>query len=132
MKSDLSRRDVLKLGSIAQFSAPVARTGRPWGARRRRRFLRRRRLPGPMPRENTACPRCLTTYNALEPLYDEKTLRLHYDKHHATYVTGLNEALQKLAAARKTNDYRSIQSLCDCNWPSTAAATSCTRSSGTP
>ena len=63
--------------------------------------------------ENTAWPRCLTSHNALEPLYDEKTLRLHYTKHHAPAVTGLNEALQKLAAARKTNDYRSIQSLCD-------------------
>jgi len=48
-------------------------------------------------------------YDALEPLYDEKTLRLHHDKHHAAYVKGLNEALQKLEAARKANDYNAIQ-----------------------
>jgi Fe-Mn family superoxide dismutase len=50
-------------------------------------------------------------YNALEPLYDEQTLRIHHDKHHAAYVKGLNEALQKLAAARKTADYSTIQGL---------------------
>jgi Fe-Mn family superoxide dismutase len=50
-------------------------------------------------------------YNALEPLYDEKTLRIHHDKHHAAYVKGLNEAIQKLEAARKANDYSSIQAL---------------------
>jgi superoxide dismutase, Fe-Mn family len=48
-------------------------------------------------------------YNALEPLYDEKTLRLHHDKHHAAYVKGLNDALQKLEAARKANNYSDIQ-----------------------
>jgi Fe-Mn family superoxide dismutase len=50
-------------------------------------------------------------YNALEPLYNEQTLRLHHDKHHAAYVKALNEALQKLEAARKTNDYSTIQGL---------------------
>jgi Fe-Mn family superoxide dismutase len=50
-------------------------------------------------------------YNALEPLYDEKTLRIHHDKHHAAYVKGLNEALQKLEVARNANDYSSIQGL---------------------
>ena len=33
-------------------------------------------------------------YNALEPLYDEQTVRLHHDKHHAAYVTNLNAALE--------------------------------------
>lgn len=50
-------------------------------------------------------------YNALEPLYDEQTLRIHHDRHHAAYVKGLNEALQKLEAARKANDYSTIQGL---------------------
>jgi Fe-Mn family superoxide dismutase len=50
-------------------------------------------------------------YKALEPLYDEKTLHLHHDKHHAAYVKGLNEALQKMEAARRTGDFSAIQSL---------------------
>jgi Fe-Mn family superoxide dismutase len=33
-------------------------------------------------------------YNALEPHIDEQTMHLHHDKHHATYVTNLNNALQ--------------------------------------
>ncbi len=33
-------------------------------------------------------------YNALEPHIDEQTMHLHHDKHHAAYVTNLNNALQ--------------------------------------
>src|SRR5690554_777194 len=35
-------------------------------------------------------------YDALEPLYDEETLRIHHDKHHAKYVKNFNEAVSKL------------------------------------
>ena len=34
-------------------------------------------------------------YNALEPHIDEQTMRIHHDKHHATYVKNLNTALEK-------------------------------------
>ena len=34
-------------------------------------------------------------YNALEPHIDEQTMRIHHDKHHATYVKNLNAALEK-------------------------------------
>jgi superoxide dismutase, Fe-Mn family len=37
-------------------------------------------------------------YNALEPHIDEQTMRLHHDKHHATYVNNLNGALEKHSA----------------------------------
>lgn len=33
-------------------------------------------------------------YNALEPFIDEQTLRIHHDKHHNTYVTNLNKAIE--------------------------------------
>ena len=32
-------------------------------------------------------------YNALEPHIDEQTMRIHHGKHHQTYVTNLNTAL---------------------------------------
>lgn len=32
-------------------------------------------------------------YNALEPYIDEATMHIHHDKHHATYVKNLNDAL---------------------------------------
>lgn len=35
------------------------------------------------------------SFDALEPHIDAKTMEIHHDKHHATYVTKLNEALEK-------------------------------------
>jgi superoxide dismutase, Fe-Mn family len=34
-------------------------------------------------------------YNALEPFIDEKTMQIHHDLHHGTYVNKLNAALEK-------------------------------------
>jgi Fe-Mn family superoxide dismutase len=34
-------------------------------------------------------------YSALEPYIDEKTMHLHHDMHHGTYVKNLNTALEK-------------------------------------
>ena len=34
-------------------------------------------------------------YAALEPTIDEATMKLHHDKHHQTYVTNLNGAVEK-------------------------------------
>ncbi|MBV9453971.1 MAG: superoxide dismutase [Rubrobacter sp.] len=42
-------------------------------------------------------------YNALEPYIDEQTMHLHHEKHHQTYVTNLNTALEKHPEADKGN-----------------------------
>ncbi|NLX00959.1 MAG: superoxide dismutase [Syntrophomonadaceae bacterium] len=48
-------------------------------------------------------------YDALEPYYDEETLRLHHGKHHQSYVDGLNKAETQLAEARSRSDYGLIK-----------------------
>jgi len=34
-------------------------------------------------------------YDALEPTIDAQTMTIHHDKHHATYITNLNAAVEK-------------------------------------
>ena len=51
-------------------------------------------------------------YDALEPYYDQETLTIHHDKHHAGYVKGLNDAEAKLADALKSNDFTGAKELC--------------------
>jgi Fe-Mn family superoxide dismutase len=50
-------------------------------------------------------------YGALEPHYAAGTLELHHGKHHAAYVKGVNEALEKLGAARASGDLGAIVGL---------------------
>lgn len=50
-------------------------------------------------------------YSALEPHYEARTLELHHDKHHATYVEGANTAAEKLAAAREDESFDHIVEL---------------------
>lgn len=39
-------------------------------------------------------PKLPYAYDALEPHIDEETMHLHHEKHHNTYVNGLNDALE--------------------------------------
>jgi len=48
-------------------------------------------------------------YNALEPHYDEQTVRLHHDAHHKAYVDGLNNAEARLAEARAKSDFSLVK-----------------------
>lgn len=48
-------------------------------------------------------------YDALEPHIDQRTMRIHHDKHHAGYVKGLNSALAALAEARASGDASLVQ-----------------------
>ena len=50
-------------------------------------------------------------YNALEPHYDEATVKLHHDIHHAGYVKGLNAAEEKMKQALDSGDYASIKAI---------------------
>jgi Fe-Mn family superoxide dismutase len=50
-------------------------------------------------------------YGALEPHYSGEILELHHDKHHAAYVKGANSTLEKLEAARDSDDFDAIVGL---------------------
>lgn len=50
-------------------------------------------------------------YNALEPAISTETMTIHHTKHHATYVTNLNAALEKLDAALSSGDVSGIIAL---------------------
>jgi superoxide dismutase, Fe-Mn family len=50
-------------------------------------------------------------YDALEPAYDAKTLQLHYQKHHSSYVETLNTTLGRIEDARKNGDFSEIKPL---------------------
>ncbi|NHU85583.1 superoxide dismutase [Kocuria sp. JC486] len=43
-------------------------------------------------------------YAALEPHISARIMELHHSKHHNTYVTGANTALEKMAEARENGD----------------------------
>jgi superoxide dismutase, Fe-Mn family len=54
-------------------------------------------------------PELSYAYNALEPYISEEIMRLHHDKHHRSYVEGLNKAEVNLKKARDNNDFSLIK-----------------------
>ena len=62
--------------------------------------------PPAAPAEVHKLPALGYDYDALEPFLDAETLKLHHDKHHATYVAKLNQALEKqpTLASRSLDD----------------------------
>jgi superoxide dismutase, Fe-Mn family len=50
-------------------------------------------------------------YGALEPHVSGRIMELHHDKHHATYVKGANEALERLDEARLKGDFTRLAAL---------------------
>lgn len=50
-------------------------------------------------------------YDALEPHLSSETLALHHGAHHAAYVKGANETLDKLKDARRSSEFEHIGQL---------------------
>ncbi|BFZ54816.1 Superoxide dismutase [Mn], mitochondrial [Savitreella phatthalungensis] len=62
--------------------------------------------PSTFVRNKHTLPALPYEYNALEPAISEQIMKLHHQKHHQTYVTNLNAAEEKLAAAVNANDVK--------------------------
>jgi superoxide dismutase, Fe-Mn family len=76
MNSDLNRRHFVKLATLAAAAAAV--------------------LPAHAAAGKLAeLPKLAFGLDALEPHIDAKTMEIHHGKHHAAYITKLNEALTK-------------------------------------
>ena len=50
-------------------------------------------------------------FGALEPHISGQIMELHHDKHHAGYVTGANQTIERLDEARGKNDFGTITML---------------------
>ena len=50
-------------------------------------------------------------YAALEPYISGEIMELHHDKHHATYVKGINTAVEQLAEARDAQSFGTLSTL---------------------
>lgn len=50
-------------------------------------------------------------FSALEPVISGEIMNLHYSKHHQTYVTNLNKAVEQYAEAEEKNDISTMISL---------------------
>jgi Fe-Mn family superoxide dismutase len=112
MEPDITRRRAIKLAGAAGAAALLGTKGAVMAQDQPKvKVSTICELVGGADKGQYVLPKLPYAYSALEPLYDEATLHLHHEKHHAAYVKGLNTALEKLDAARKTGDYAAIKAL---------------------
>ena len=54
-------------------------------------------------------------YGALEPVISGEIMKLHHQKHHQTYVTGFNKALEQVESSNDPNNLVALQSAINFN-----------------
>src|SRR5262245_13685918 len=60
---------------------------------------------------NYTLPELRYDYSSLEPHISGKIMELHHDKHHAGYVKGANQALERLSEAREKEAFTRLGAL---------------------
>jgi len=110
MKS-ISRREALgTLGGLAAAGGWIGLTARETAA------MQGGASPAESQPMDYSLPKLSYAYDDLEPHIDAETMKLHHSKHHQSYVDGLNAAIAKLDAARKsgtTEDMDKVRGLTD-------------------
>lgn len=110
MNNSISRRNVMK-GTVAAAALGMAGSDDSMAKMHQTDKMACAKLKEGFKGGKYVLPELPYAYDALEPVYDERTVRIHHDKHHQGYVNGLNSSLEKLAKARKTGDTGSIKPL---------------------
>lgn len=110
MDRSLDRRDFLKTAFVgaASIAALPGISTAAFGKEDSSNQIKNQNIGG-NPKVAHELPKLPYPYNALEPVIDEQTVRLHHDIHHAAYVKGLNLAEEKLDEARKSENYDLIK-----------------------
>src|SRR3954449_9772349 len=82
----ITRRSALRTMALSSCAAALGQN------------LLHAQAPAPAPTEEGVykLPPLGYDYDALEPFIDAETMKLHHDKHHAAYVSRLNQALAKV------------------------------------
>ena len=89
----LDRREFLRLAGLSALAVSMGKLG--YAAQEK----------GESEKMAFELPPLPYAYNALEPYYDEQTLRLHHDKHHQAYVDGLNAAVKQVETMLQSGDF---------------------------
>src|SRR2546427_8468233 len=88
----ITRRQAIKQAALGTMAAASALN-----------FVQAQPAPAAAPAGPFKLPPLPYAFDALEPHIDAKTMEIHHDRHHQTYVTNLNKALEgQDALARKT------------------------------
>ncbi|MGE6259679.1 superoxide dismutase [Heyndrickxia sporothermodurans] len=74
-----------------------------------RRIGENERQKATVPIGKHVLPKLPYSYDALQPYISEEIMRLHHDKHHQSYVDGLNKAEKMMKEAREKNNFDLIK-----------------------
>ncbi len=100
MESNFNRRELMGVVSVAGFGSLWADMFGAAGELHAEEGFSPLKLPAlPYPPE------------ALEPVIDRETVKIHFEKHFGGYVKGLNTALEKLDNARKADQWSDVRAL---------------------
>lgn len=64
-----------------------------------------------LPHQHYHCPDLALCWDPAEPVISGQIMEIHHSKHHATYVTNLNKALEQYAEAEAKHDLQKMISL---------------------